>query len=135
MSGVNKVIIIGRCGKEPELKYTLAGKAVANFTVATSEEWKDKDTGEKQERTEWHRIVAYNILGEICGKYLKKGSQIYVEGKLQTRQWEDKAGNKRYTTEIVAQSMQLLGSKNVSHETSKIAQEIEAGDTSTEIPF
>ena len=110
MAGVNKVIIVGRLGKDPELRYTPSGAAVANFTVATSEEWKDKDTGEKQERTEWHRIVAWRRLGEICGEYLHKGKEVYLEGRLQTRSWEDRDGNTKYTTEIVAQNMQMLGS-------------------------
>ena len=109
MAGVNKVILVGRLGKDPEVRYTPSGAAVANFSIATSEEWKDKNTGEKQERTEWHRIVAWRRLGEICGEYLHKGSQIYIEGRLQTRDWEDRDGNKRYTTEVVAQSMQMLG--------------------------
>ena len=109
MAGVNKVILVGRLGKDPEVRYTPNGVAIANFSIATSEEWKDKDTGEKQERTEWHRIVAWRRLGEICGEYLHKGSQIYIEGRLQTREWEDRDGNKRYTTEIVAQNMQMLG--------------------------
>ena len=109
MAGVNKVILVGRLGRDPEVRYTPNGVAIANFSIATSEEWKDKDTGEKQERTEWHRIVAWRRLGEICGEYLHKGSQIYIEGRLQTRDWEDRDGNKRYTTEIVAQSMQMLG--------------------------
>ncbi|MBL7176642.1 MAG: single-stranded DNA-binding protein [Desulfobacteraceae bacterium] len=110
MAGVNKVILVGRLGRDPEVRYTPSGVAVANFSMATSEEWKDKDTGEKKERTEWHRIVAWRRLGEICGEYLHKGSQIYIEGKLQTRDWEDRDGNKRYTTEIVAQNMQMLDS-------------------------
>lgn len=110
MAGVNKVILVGRLGKDPEVRYTPSGVAVANFSMATSEEWKDKDTGDKKERTEWHRIVAWRRLGEICGEYLHKGSQIYIEGKLQTRDWEDRDGNKRYTTEIVAQNMQMLDS-------------------------
>lgn len=109
MAGVNKVILVGRLGRDPELRYTPSGAAVANFSIATSEEWKDKDTGEKQERTEWHRIVAWRRLGEICGEYLRKGSQVYIEGKLQTRSWEDRDGNKKYTTEINAQVMQMLG--------------------------
>ncbi|MBW1851658.1 MAG: single-stranded DNA-binding protein [Deltaproteobacteria bacterium] len=109
MAGVNKVILVGNLGRDPEVRYTPSGVTVANFSIATSEEWKDKETGEKQERTEWHRIVAWRRLGEICGEYLHKGSQIYIEGKLQTRAWEDRDGNKRYTTEIVAQSMQMLG--------------------------
>jgi single-strand DNA-binding protein len=110
MSGVNKVIIIGHLGRDPEMKYTPSGVPVANFSIATSETWKDKNTGEKQEKTEWHRIVAWNRLAEICGEYLKKGSQVYLEGKLQTRSW-DKDGETRYATEIVAQSMQMLGAK------------------------
>ena len=108
MAGINKVILIGRLGRDPELRYTPSGAAVANLSVATSEEWKDKNTGEKQERTEWHRIVAWRRLGEICGEYLHKGSQVYIEGRLQTRSWEDRDGIKRYTTEIVAQNMQML---------------------------
>jgi len=112
MSGVNKVIIIGRLGRDPELRYTPDGTAIANFTVATSDEWKDKTTGEKKQRTEWHRIVAYRKLGEICGEYLSKGKQVYIEGKLQTREWEDKEGNKRYTTEIIANDVQFLGAKD-----------------------
>ena len=110
MAGVNKVILVGRLGRDPEIRYTPSGAAVANFTIATSEEWKDKETGEKQERTEWHRIVAWRRLGEICGEYLRKGSQVYIEGKLQTRNWEDRDGNKRYTTEVIAQTMQMLDS-------------------------
>jgi len=109
MAGVNKVILVGRLGRDPEVRYTPNGVAIANFSIATSEEWKDKDTGEKQERTEWHRIVAWRRLGEICGEYLHKGSQVYIEGRLQTREWEDRDGNKRYTTEVVAQNMQMLG--------------------------
>ena len=109
MAGVNRVILVGRLGRDPELRYTPSGQAVANFNVATSEEWKDKNTGEKQERTEWHRVVAWRRLGEICGEYLRKGSQVYVEGRLQTRAWEDRDGNRRYTTEIIAQNMQMLG--------------------------
>ncbi len=112
MAGVNKVLLIGRLGRDPEVRYTPDGTAIANFSIATSEEWKDKKTGEKQERTEWHRIVAFRRLGEICGEYLSKGRQVYVEGRLQTRDWQDKDGNKRYTTEIVALQMQMLGSKD-----------------------
>jgi single-strand DNA-binding protein len=108
MAGVNKVILIGRLGREPEVRYTPSGTAVANFSLATSEEWKDKNTGEKQERTEWHKIVAWRRLGEICGEYLHKGSQIYIEGRLQTREWEDRDGNRRFTTEVIAQNMQML---------------------------
>ncbi len=109
MAGVNKVILVGNLGRDPEIRYTPSGVAVANFSIATKEEWKDRETGERQERTEWHKIVAWRRLGEICGEYLHKGSQVYIEGRLQTRAWEDRDGNKRYTTEVVAQSMQMLG--------------------------
>jgi single-strand DNA-binding protein len=114
MSGINKVILIGRLGSDPEVRYTPSGVAVANFSVATSEEWKDKDSGEKKERTEWHRIVAWRRLGEICGEYLSKGKQVYVEGRIQTRSWEDRDGNKKYTTEIIANDIQFLGSRDAS---------------------
>jgi len=110
MAGINKVILVGRLGKDPEVRYTPSGDAVANFNIATSETWKDKNTGEKQERTEWHRIVAWRKLGEICGEYLSKGRQVYVEGKLQTRSWE-KDGVTRYSTEIVASDVQFLGDR------------------------
>ncbi len=110
MAGVNKAIVIGRLGVDPEVRYTQNGRAVANFSLATSEEWKDKETGEKRERTEWHRIVAWGRLGEICGQYLAKGRQVYIEGRLQTRSWE-KDGVTRYTTEIVASDMQMLEPK------------------------
>lgn len=110
MAGVNKAIIVGRLGADPELKYFQNGDAVVNISVATSETWKDKGTGEKMERTEWHRVVAFRRLAEIIGEYLTKGSQIYIEGKLQTRSWE-KDGITRYTTEIVANNMQMLDSK------------------------
>lgn len=111
MAGVNKAIIIGRLGRDPEVRYTQDGRAIANFSLATSEEWKDKESGEKKERTEWHRIVAFGRLGEICGEYLSKGRQVYIEGRLQTRPWE-KDGVTRYTTEIVAANMQMLDSKS-----------------------
>ena len=105
---VNKVILIGNLGEDPETKYMPSGGAVTNITVATSERWKDKQTGEKQEKTEWHRIVMFNKLAEIAGEYLKKGSKVYIEGKLQTRKWQDKEGKDQYTTEIVANEMQML---------------------------
>lgn len=117
MAGVNKVILIGRLGRDPEVRYTSDGTAVANFSIATSREWNDKTSGEKREQTEWHRIVAFRRLGEICGEYLTKGSQIYIEGRLQTREWQDKEGNKRYTTEIVADQMQMLGSRGATQNT------------------
>jgi single-strand DNA-binding protein len=110
MSGINKVILVGRLGSDPEVKYTSSGVAVARFNIATSEQWNDKNTGEKKERTEWHRIVVWGKLAELCGQYLSKGRQAYVEGGLQTRSWEDKEGNKRYTTEIRANTIQFLGS-------------------------
>ena len=110
MAGINKVILIGRLGKDPEVRYTPSGVPVANFSLATSEEWKDKSTGEKQERTEWHKVEAWRRLGEICGEYLHKGKQVYIEGRLQTDTWEDRDGNKRYTTKIIAQNMQMLDS-------------------------
>ena len=109
--GVNKVILVGNLGKDPEVRYMPNGNAVANITLATSESWKDKQTGEPQEKTEWHRVVLFRRLGEIAGEYLKKGSQVYIEGKLQTRKWQDNNGNDRYTTEIVADNMQMLGSR------------------------
>jgi len=106
--GVNKVILIGNLGKDPEVRYMPSGGAVANATLATSETWKDKQTGENQERTEWHNVVFFNRLAEIAGEYLKKGSKVYVEGSLRTRKWQDKNGQDRYTTEIVAAEMQML---------------------------
>lgn len=109
--GVNKVILVGNLGKDPEVRYMPNGGAVANVTVATSEQWKDKQTGEQKERTEWHNVVFYQRLAEIVGEYLKKGSQIYVEGSLRTRKWQDKSGNDRYTTEIIASEMQMLGGR------------------------
>ncbi|HTT07981.1 MAG TPA: single-stranded DNA-binding protein [Gammaproteobacteria bacterium] len=109
--GINKVILIGNLGNDPEVKYTASGSAVANVSIATSENWKDKATGENQERTEWHRVVFFGKLAEIVGEYLKKGSQVFVEGRLQTRKWQDKEGQDRYTTEIVANEMQMLGGR------------------------
>jgi len=109
--GVNKVILVGHLGKDPEVRYSPNGGAVTNITLATSESWKDKNTGEKQEKTEWHRVVFFGKLAEIAGEYLKKGSQVYIEGRLQTRKWQDKEGKDRYTTEIVAGEMQMLGSR------------------------
>jgi single-strand DNA-binding protein len=116
MAGINKAILIGRLGADPEVRYTPSGVAVANFNIATSEEWKDKDTGEKKERTEWHRIVVWSKLGELCGEYLSKGRQVYIEGRIQTRSWDDRDGNKRYTTEIVATDVQFLGGRDAGPE-------------------
>ncbi len=112
---VNKVILIGRLGKDPETRYMPNGEAVTNVTLATSETWKDK-SGAKQEKTEWHNLVFYRRLAEIAGEYLKKGSQVYVEGRLQTRKWQDKEGRDRYTTEIIADQMQMLGGKSAGYE-------------------
>jgi len=109
--GINKVILVGHLGKDPETKYMPSGGAVTNVTLATSESWKDKSSGEKQEKTEWHRVVFFNKLAEIAGEYLKKGSQVYVEGSLRTRKWQNKEGVDQYTTEIVANEMQMLGGK------------------------
>ena len=109
--GINKVILVGNLGRDPEIKYTASGAAIANITVATSESWNDKQTGEKVEKTEWHRVVAFQRLAEIMGEYLKKGSQVYIEGKLQTRKWQDQSGQDRYSTEVVANDMQMLGGR------------------------
>ncbi|NOX09706.1 MAG: single-stranded DNA-binding protein [Gammaproteobacteria bacterium] len=109
--GVNKVILVGNLGKDPDVRYMPSGGAAANVTIATTDSWKDKQTGDKQERTEWHNVVFFNRLAEIVGEYLKKGSQVYVEGSLRTRKWQDKSGNDRYTTEIVASEMQMLGGR------------------------
>lgn len=109
--GVNKVILVGNLGNDPETRYLPAGGAVTNITVATSESWKDKQSGQAQERTEWHRVVFFNRLAEIAGEYLRKGSKVYIEGSLRTRKWQDQSGQDRYTTEIVASEMQMLDSR------------------------
>jgi single-strand DNA-binding protein len=109
--GINKVILIGNLGRDPETRYTQGGSAVTNLRVATAESWKDRQTGEQQERTEWHSVVCFARLGEIAGEYLRKGSKVYIEGRLQTRKWQDKDGNDRYSTEIVANEMQMLDSR------------------------
>lgn len=109
--GVNKVILVGNLGNDPEVRYMPNGNAVANLSIATSESWKDQQ-GQQQERTEWHRVTMYRRLAEIAGEYLKKGSQIYLEGKLQTRKWQDQQGNDKYTTEVIADQMQMLGGRN-----------------------
>ena len=111
MASVNKVILVGNLGADPETRYMPNGDAVANIRLATTESWKDKNSGEKKELTEWHRVVFYRKLAEIAGQYLKKGSQVYVEGRLRTRKWQDKDGQERYTTEIVADEMKMLGSR------------------------
>jgi single-strand DNA-binding protein len=127
--GVNKVMLIGHLGRDPDVRYSASGQAIANITLATSESWKDKNTGDKQERTEWHRVVFFGRLAEIAGEYLKKGMQIYVGGRLQTRKWQDKEGNDRYTTEIVAADMQMLGSRSGAGAPDDLGQEapVESG--------
>jgi single-strand DNA-binding protein len=109
--GINKVIIVGNVGGDPETRYMPSGSAVTNLTIATNESWKDKQTGEQKERTEWHRVAMFNRLAEIAAEYLRKGSQVYIEGKLRTRKWQDKSGQDRYTTEIIADEMQMLGGR------------------------
>jgi len=109
--GINKVIIVGNLGQDPETRYMPSGAAVTNFTVATNESWKDKQTGEQKDRTEWHRVAMFNRLAEVAAEYLRKGSQVYIEGKLRTRKWQGQDGNDRYTTEIIADEMQMLGGR------------------------
>jgi len=138
MSGLNKVMLIGRLGNNPELRETTSGKSVCNFSLATSNKWKDK-SGESQEKTEWHRIVAWGKVAEICHQYLSKGRQCYLEGSMQTRQWEDKEGIKRYTTEVVAVNVQFLGDRSEASEEpaqpTQQAQPSESSWTEDEIPF
>ena len=140
MASVNKVMLIGNLGRDPEVRYTTSGSAVANFTMATTDRWNDQATGEKKERTEWHRIVVWAKQAEIVGEYLKKGRQVYVEGSLQTRDWTDKEGNKRYTTEIRAQRVQMLGRRDEgamagAAESSTATAEPESGYNDDDIPF
>lgn len=139
MSGVNKVILVGRLGGDPEIRYTQSGAGVANFNIATSESWTDKE-GQKQEKTEWHRIVVWGKMAETCAQYLSKGRQVFVEGRLQTRQWDDKDGNKRYTTEVIANTVQFLdrGQDNASKANAIDSQAIEAPQApiaEEDIPF
>ena len=137
MASVNKVTIIGNLGKDPELKFMPNGDAVCNFSVATTDTWKDK-AGEKQERTEWHNIVMYRKVAEIAGEYLKQGSSVYLEGRLQTRKWQTKEGQDRYTTEVVADSMQMLGKKSEGEQTnSKQAtkKDVPIDDIDSDLPF
>jgi len=110
--GINKVILVGNCGRDPETRYMPSGGAVTKISIATSDSWKDKQTGEQKDRTEWHNVVFFGRLGEIAGEYLRKGQQVYVEGSLRTNKWQDKNGNDRYTTEIVASEMQMLGGRS-----------------------
>ena len=136
---VNKVILVGRLGQDPEVRYTQGGTAVANLRLATDETWKDQ-SGEKQQRTDWHRVVAWSKLAEICGQYLSKGRLIYVEGRLQTRSWEDREGNKRYTTEVRADNMVMLGGRSEEGQATPPAQPAAAsgsdsGTSDDDIPF
>jgi single-strand DNA-binding protein len=134
MRSLNRVQLIGNLGKNPEVRYTANGSAVANFSLATNESWVGKD-GQKNERTEWHNIVAWGKLGEICGEYLAKGRQVYIEGKLTTRSWEDRDGNKRYTTEIKAENMIMLGGQGGDERTSTSGPASEAAPIEDDIPF
>jgi single-strand DNA-binding protein len=134
MAGINKVILVGRLGNDPEMRYTADGTAVTNFRVATSDEWIDKTTNEKKERTEWHRIVAWRKLAELCGQYLTKGRQVYVEGKLQTRSWE-KDDIVRYSTEIIASEVQFLGPRPDSNCTPENTNVVDHVKQDNDIPF
>ena len=142
-SGINKVILVGNLGQDPEVKYTAGGAAVTTLSLATSESWKDKDTGTDQEKTEWHRVVLWRRLAEIAGEYLKKGSKVYIEGQLQTRKWEQD-GQTRYTTEVIGRDMQFLDSRGSSSENSSyensnpdmVSQDLpDSGITDDDIPF
>jgi len=132
--GINKVILVGNVGGDPDVRYLPAGNAVTTLSIATSETWKDKQTGEKQERTEWHRVVCFNRLGEIAGEYIRKGSKIYVEGSLRTRKWQDQQGQDRYTTEIVASDIQMLDSKGGSSNYAEMPSPPQAHQQSTPKP-
>jgi single-strand DNA-binding protein len=134
MRGVNKVILIGNIGQDPEVKYMPSGGAVTNVSIATSETWKDKNTGQPQERTEWHRVVFFNRLGEIAGEYLKKGSKVYIEGRLQTRKWQAQDGTDRYSTEIVADQMQMLDGARNDGQQSQPAQQRQPAQQSQPTP-
>ncbi len=144
--GVNKVVLIGRLGADPETRYMPSGDAVTNIRIATSESWKDKDSGEQKERTEWHRVVFFKRLAEITAEYLRKGSQVYIEGRIRTNKWQDRDGNDRYTTEIVANEMQMLGGRSESgganrsvdspaKEPAATNESASAGDFDDDIPF
>ena len=143
MASVNKVILVGNLGRDPEVRYTTNGTAVANFPIATTDRWVDQASGERKERTEWHRIVVWSKQAEIAGEYLRKGKQVYIEGSLQTREWTDRDGNKRYTTEVKAQNFQMLGSRQdapssddrPSPAPAAAASEPDAGYEEDDIPF
>ena len=145
--GVNKVVLIGNLGADPETRYMPSGDAVTNIRIATSESWKDKDSGEQKERTEWHRVALFRRLAEVAAEYLRKGSQVYIEGRIRTRKWQDRDGNDRYTTEIVANEMQMLGGRSESRGANRSAdsstkeeaaaknEPAPAGDFDDDIPF
>ncbi len=138
MSSVNKAIILGNLGNDPDIKYTKTGSPVANLSIATSERWKDKETGEQKEQTEWHRVVVFGRLAEIAEQFLKKGSKVFIEGKIQTRDWEDADGNKKYTTEVVAREMTMLDSRASSNSSASADTSGERADTKSaeeDIPF
>lgn len=137
MRGVNKAIIVGNLGQDPETRHMPSGGAVTNISVATSESWKDKQTGEKKESTEWHKVAMFNRLAEVAAEYLHKGSQVYIEGKIRTRKWQDKDGNDRYTTEIVADQMQMLGgrSEGSSRPQQAAKQSVPDDEFADDIPF
>ena len=137
-NGVNKVLILGNLGSDPEIKYTKAGDPVANISIATSESWKDKNSGDLQEKVEWHRVVMFSRLAEIAEQYLKKGSKVFVEGKLQTRKWQDQEGKDRYTTEVVAKEMTMLDSRSTSQaqdNSPKVESDKPKDDFEEDIPF
>ena len=137
--GINKVILIGHLGQDPETRYMPSGSAVTNLRLATSEQWKDKNTGDQQERTEWHSVAMFGRLAEIAAEYLRKGSQVYIEGRLRTRKWQDKDGHDRYTTEIVANEMQMLGGRPDSSAPARTSSAAMSGgpptDLDDDIPF
>jgi single-strand DNA-binding protein len=138
MASVNKVIIVGNLGKDPDVRYATNGNCITNITVATTESWKDKDSGEKKEATEWHKVAFFGKLADIAGKYLKKGSQVYLEGALKTRKWTDKDGQERYTTEVIASEMKMLGGKpqaNESQPQSKPSSSSSFDDIESDLPF
>ena len=134
-NGLNKVLIIGNLGSDPEIKYTSSGSAVANLSIATSERWKDRNTGEQKEQVEWHRVVLFSRLAEIAEQYLKKGSKVFVEGKLQTRDWEDAEGKKRYTTEVIAREMTMLDSRSGSDNATQPQSSGPEDNFEEDIPF
>lgn len=135
MKGINKAIILGSVGQDPEIRYFPDGKAVTNISVATNEEWKDKSSGQKQTKTAWHRVVIYGKLAEIAGEYIRKGSQVYIEGKIDYKKWQDKQGNDRYTTEIIADKMQMLGGKKTESSTQTNQQQVDDEFIPDDIPF